>query len=115
MKLVLDFESPSTFWGLWITYRLPVRLLLLWKRPIKKNSSSPLSHSFSQDSGCEIAETVEEEIDRRDKNGEYSRFSRDVTAAMLVYRAITKKVFLWELDAIIMQNLSDILPLTRPS
>ena len=35
------------------------------------------------------------------------RLSRDVTVAMLVYRTITKKVF-W---AIIMQNLSDILPL----
>ena len=40
----------------------------------------------------------------------YSRFSRDVTAAMLVYRTIAKKVF-WEFDSIIMQNLSDILPL----
>ena len=40
----------------------------------------------------------------------YSRFSPDVTAAMLVYRTIRKKVF-WEFDSIIMQNLSDILPL----
>ena len=40
----------------------------------------------------------------------YSRFSRDVTAAMLVYRTITKKVF-WEFDSIIMQNLGDILSL----
>ena len=40
----------------------------------------------------------------------YSRFSRDVTAAMLVYRTIAKKVF-WDFDSIIMQNLSDILPL----
>jgi len=40
----------------------------------------------------------------------YSRFSRDVTAAMLVYRTISKKVF-WEFSAIFMQNLSDILPL----
>ena len=39
-----------------------------------------------------------------------SRFSRDVTAAMLVYRTIAKKVF-WEFDSTIMQNLSDILPL----
>ena len=39
-----------------------------------------------------------------------SRFSRDVTAAMSVYRTIPKKVF-WEFDSIIMQNLSDILPL----
>ena len=38
------------------------------------------------------------------------RFSRDVTAAMLVYRTIAKNVF-WEFDSIIMQNLSDILPL----
>ena len=38
------------------------------------------------------------------------RFSCDVTAAMLVYRTIAKKVF-WEFDSIIMQNLSDILPL----
>ena len=30
------------------------------------------------------------------------RFSRDVTAAMLVYRTIAKKVF-WEFDSIIMQ------------
>ena len=37
-----------------------------------------------------------------------SRFSCDVTAAMLVYRTILKKVF-WEFDSIIMQNLSDIL------
>ena len=29
---------------------------------------------------------------------------------MLVYRTIAKKVF-WEFDSIIMQNLSDILPL----
>ena len=40
----------------------------------------------------------------------YSRFSRDVTAAMLVYRTIAKK-FSWEFDAIIMQNLSDIFSL----
>ena len=32
----------------------------------------------------------------------------DVTAAMLVYRTIAKKVF-WECDSIIAQNLSDIL------
>ena len=43
----------------------------------------------------------------------YSRFSHDVTAAMLVYSTITKKVF-WEFDSIIMQNLSDILPLFCP-
>ena len=40
----------------------------------------------------------------------YSWFSRDVTAAMLVYRTMAKKVF-WEFDSIIMQNLSDVLPL----
>ena len=40
----------------------------------------------------------------------YPRFSRDVTAAMLVYRTIAKKVF-WEFDSVIMQNLGDILPL----
>ena len=34
----------------------------------------------------------------------------DVTAAMLVYRTVTKKVF-WEFDSNIMQNLNDILPL----
>ena len=39
-----------------------------------------------------------------------SRFSRDVTAAMLVYRTIAKKVF-WNFDSIIMQNLRDISPL----
>ena len=39
-----------------------------------------------------------------------SRFSCDVTAAMLVYRTIAKKIF-WEFDSIITQNLSDILPL----
>ena len=37
-------------------------------------------------------------------------FSCDVTAAILVYGTIAKKVF-WEFDSIIMQNLSDILPL----
>ena len=42
--------------------------------------------------------------------GSNSQVSRDVTAAMLVYRTIAKKVF-WEFDSIIMQNLSDILPL----
>ena len=36
-----------------------------------------------------------------------SRFSREVTAAMLVYRTIAKNVF-WEFESIIMQNLSDI-------
>ena len=40
----------------------------------------------------------------------YSRFSCDVTAAMLAYRTIAKKVF-WEFDFIVTQNLSDILPL----
>ena len=38
-----------------------------------------------------------------------SRFSHDVTAAMLVYGTITNKVY-WEFDSIVMQNLSDILP-----
>ena len=33
-----------------------------------------------------------------------------VSVAMLVYITIAKKVF-WEFDSIIMQNLSDILPL----
>ena len=37
-----------------------------------------------------------------------SWFAPDVTAAMLVYRTIAKKVF-WEFDSIIVQNLSDIL------
>ena len=40
----------------------------------------------------------------------YSRFSCDVKAVMLVNRTIAKKV-LWEFDDIIMQNVSDILPL----
>ena len=40
----------------------------------------------------------------------YSRFARDVTVAMLVYRTIAKKIF-WIFDSVIMQNLSDILPL----
>ena len=39
----------------------------------------------------------------------YSRFSRDVTAAMLVYGTIAEKVE--KFDSIIMQNLGDILPL----
>ena len=39
-----------------------------------------------------------------------SQFSRDVTAAMLEYRTIAKKVF-WEFYSIIVQNLSDILSL----
>jgi len=39
-----------------------------------------------------------------------SRFSCDVTAAMLVYRTIAKNV-VWDLDSIIMQTMSDILPL----
>ena len=40
----------------------------------------------------------------------YSWFSCDVTAAILVYRTTAKKVF-WDFDYIIMQNLSDVLPL----
>ena len=40
----------------------------------------------------------------------HSWFSRDVTALTLVYRTIGEKVF-WEFDSVIMQNLSDILPL----
>ena len=39
-----------------------------------------------------------------------SRFSRDVTAAVLMYRTMAKQVF-WEFDSIHMQNLGDILPL----
>ena len=42
--------------------------------------------------------------------GHYSWFASDVTAAMLVYRTMVKEVF-WEFGSIIMQNLSDILPL----
>ena len=34
----------------------------------------------------------------------YSRFSFDVTAAMLVYRTTAKKVF-WDFDSIIVQNI----------
>ena len=41
---------------------------------------------------------------------QYSWIVPDVTAAMLVYRTIAKKVS-WEFDTIIMQDLSDILPL----
>ena len=41
-----------------------------------------------------------------------SRFSPEVTAAMLVYRKIVfLKKILWEFDSNIMQNLSDILSL----
>ena len=40
----------------------------------------------------------------------YSWFASDVTAVMLVYRTMVKEVF-WGFDSIIMQNLSDILPL----
>ena len=40
----------------------------------------------------------------------YSWFASDVTAAMLVYRTMVEEVF-WEFGSIIMQNLSDILPL----
>ena len=39
-----------------------------------------------------------------------SWFAPDVMAAMLVYRTIAEKVF-WEFEFVIMQNLSDILPL----
>ena len=39
-----------------------------------------------------------------------SWFASDVTAAMLVYRTMVKEVF-WEFGSIIMQNLSDILPM----
>ena len=39
-----------------------------------------------------------------------TRFLRDFTAAMLVYRTMRKNSF-WKFDSIIMQNLSDILPL----
>ena len=49
-------------------------------------------------------------VEDRDDTQANSRFSCDITAAMLVYRTVVKKVF-WELDNIIMQNLSDILPL----
>ena len=42
--------------------------------------------------------------------GCYSRFSRVVTAAILVHRTIAKTVFR-EFYSTIMQNLSDILPL----
>ena len=38
----------------------------------------------------------------------YSRFSRDVTAAMFVYRTVVKKV-IWEFDPFIIQNLNYIL------
>lgn len=37
-----------------------------------------------------------------------SRFSREVTAAMFVYRTMVKKVF-GEFDSIVVQNFSDIL------
>ena len=44
-----------------------------------------------------------------------SHFSRDVTAAMLMYRTMAKQVFC-EFDSIIMQNLSNILLLfCRPT
>ena len=49
-------------------------------------------------------------VEDRDDTKANSRFSCDITAAMLVYRTIVKKVF-WKFDSIIMQNLSDILPL----
>ena len=41
---------------------------------------------------------------------EHYQFSCDVTAAMMMYRTVAKKVF-WEFDSVIMQNLSDILPM----
>ena len=63
LKLVLDFESPSKFWGFRITYRLPVGLPLLRKRPIKNIVQidyprvSPGAHPLAkkpEDSGYEI-------------------------------------------------------------
>ena len=64
LKLVLDFEYPSKFWGFRITYRLPVGLPLLRKRPIKNIVQidyprvSPGAHPLAkkhEDSGYEIA------------------------------------------------------------
>ena len=63
LKLVLDFEYPSKFWGFRITYRLPVGLPLLRKRPIKNIVQidyprvSPGAHPLAkkhEDSGYEI-------------------------------------------------------------
>ena len=51
---------------------------------------------------CKFIPLVEEQVERSNN----SRFSCDVTAAMLVYRTIVKKVF-WEFDSIIMQNVSE--------
>ena len=65
LKLVLDFESPSKFWGFRIIYRLPVGLPLLRKRPIKNIVQvdyprvSPGAHPLTkkpEDSGYEIAQ-----------------------------------------------------------
>ena len=54
---------------------------------------------------CKFILLVEKQVEQSNN----SRFSCGVTAAMLVYRTIVKKVF-WNFDSIIMQNVSDILP-----
>ena len=54
---------------------------------------------------CKFILLVEKQVEQSNN----SRFSCGVTAAMLVYRTIVKKVF-WNFDSIIMQNLGDILP-----
>ena len=73
-------------------------VLILWEEKPKliAPSTSNFFHALSQLQG--IARNYD------------SWYSCDVMAAMLVYRATAKKVF-WEFDSIVMQNLSNILPL----
>ena len=104
LKLVLDFESPSKFWGFRITYRLPVGLPLLRKRPIKNIVQidyprvSPGAHPLAkkpEDSGYEIGATF-------DRNLIHSAEARFLVMACVGYsRAQLKTIssllkrFLW--------------------
>ena len=72
LKLVLDFKSPFKFWGFRITYRLPVGLPLLRKRPIKNIVQvdyprvSPGAHPLTkkpEDSGYEIAKSMKKDAE----------------------------------------------------
>ena len=120
----LPIESVIVAFLFWTCFSLEMHLRMccnfpLFRRPLTNTCTYPSSRLTL----LAITVFIEGELMSRRMAGAYrplhkyaraylrnSWFSRDVTVAMLVYRTIAQKFF-WEFDCIIMQNLSDILPL----
>ena len=78
-----------------------------WRCPLTLFNSGSTNGGREGDTKCAINSKPKPHVFDWRTRGYLFSVSRDVTAAVLMCRAITKKVF-WQFDSIIIQNLRDI-------